>query len=184
MLREIGAKDPAARAAKPEQFVDMSFVKELDSSGFVDRLYKTQPVAKAAPARTEPALAPAVASKPAPAPARVEPAPVPPAVAKSTAPAKTGPMEEKPTVAKTERPEASPAPVRPAVPTPQPVAATAVAGSSYVVEAGDNLTRIALKFYNSNYKWTKIFEANRDTLKNPNYIYIGQVLVIPPDDGR
>jgi NitT/TauT family transport system substrate-binding protein len=55
MLREMGAKDPAARSAKPEQFVDLTFIKELDGSGFVDRLYKSQAVAKAAPARVEPA---------------------------------------------------------------------------------------------------------------------------------
>src|SRR5215831_9616156 len=52
ILRELGAKDAAARAAKPEQFVDLSFMKELDSSGFIDRLYKSGSaanVAKAAP---------------------------------------------------------------------------------------------------------------------------------------
>ena len=41
MLREMAVKEPAARSAKPEQFVDMTFVKELDSSGFIDRLYKS-----------------------------------------------------------------------------------------------------------------------------------------------
>jgi NitT/TauT family transport system substrate-binding protein len=185
MLREIGAKDPAARAAKPEQFVDMTFVKELDASGFIDRLYKAQPLAKPSPSKTEPARAPAVASKAAPPPARVEPSPVPPPTTKAppvTAP-QAPPAEEKSGVAaKTERSDSAPPVVRPAP--PQPVAATAAGGISYVVEPGDYLSRIALKFYNSSYKWTKIYEANRDTLKNPNYIYIGQVLIIPPDDGR
>ena len=32
MLREMAVKEPAARSAKPEQFVDMTFVKELDGS--------------------------------------------------------------------------------------------------------------------------------------------------------
>jgi NitT/TauT family transport system substrate-binding protein len=41
ILRELGTKDPNARLAKPEQFVDLTFVKELDSSGFIDRLYKS-----------------------------------------------------------------------------------------------------------------------------------------------
>ena len=49
MLREMGVKEPAARSARPEQFVDLTFMKELDSSGFIDRLYKMQSVAKAAP---------------------------------------------------------------------------------------------------------------------------------------
>ncbi len=178
MLRELGVKDTAARTAKPEQFVDLSFVKELDGSGYIDRLYKSQPLAKAAPARTEPTPVPAVASKSAPVPPRVEPTPVPP-IASKTAPTpstKAAPAEDKTRLAaKTERPEPAQA-----APRPLPVAG----GQSYVVEAGDNLSRIAMKFYNSNYKWGKIFEANRDTLKNPHYIYIGQNLIIPPDDGR
>ncbi len=181
MLRELGLKDPAARTAKPEQFVDLAFVKELDGSGHVDRLYKSQPIAKAAPARSEPAPAPT--APPRAAPERAEPTPVPP-VASKAAPApsaKVAPAEDrtKP-AAKTERPE----PVQPALRPVQAPSGQPTAGTSYVVEPGDNLSKIAQKFYNSNYKWNKIFEANRDTLKNPHYIYIGQNLTIPPDDGR
>jgi nucleoid-associated protein YgaU len=44
MLQEIGGKEPAAKAARPEQFVDLTFIKELDNSGFIDRLYKAQPI--------------------------------------------------------------------------------------------------------------------------------------------
>jgi hypothetical protein len=57
MLSELGAKDPKAKAAKPEQFVDMSFVKELDGSGAIDRLYKTAPVV--VKGQTRPPAAPA-----------------------------------------------------------------------------------------------------------------------------
>jgi NitT/TauT family transport system substrate-binding protein len=32
MLREMGAKDPKAAAARPEQFVDLTFIEELDKS--------------------------------------------------------------------------------------------------------------------------------------------------------
>jgi len=39
-LEEIGEKNPAAKSAKPEQFIDISFVKELDESGYIDSLYK------------------------------------------------------------------------------------------------------------------------------------------------
>jgi len=42
VLIELGEKDPKARAAKAEEFVDMSFVKELDDSGFIDGLYKAK----------------------------------------------------------------------------------------------------------------------------------------------
>ena len=181
MLREMGAKDVPARTAKPEHFVDFTFIKELDGSGFIDRLYKSQSTAKAPPARIEPAPAPAAASKAQPAPARVEPPPVAPLASKSTAPAgaKAAPAEDKTKLAmKTEKPE----PVQAA--SQSQAAVGQAAGTAYVVEAGDNLSRIAFKFYNSNYKWNRIFEANRDTLKNPHYIYIGQNLIIPPDDGR
>ena len=34
------SKNPKARAAKPEEFLDNSFLKELETSGFVDALYK------------------------------------------------------------------------------------------------------------------------------------------------
>ena len=44
MLRELVATSPKAAAARPEEFVDLTFIKELDSSGFIDRLYKTTPV--------------------------------------------------------------------------------------------------------------------------------------------
>jgi len=39
-LAELGEKDPKARAAKPEDFVDVSLIKEFDDNGFIDRLYK------------------------------------------------------------------------------------------------------------------------------------------------
>jgi NitT/TauT family transport system substrate-binding protein len=45
VLRELSAKYPKAQTARPEQFVNSTFVKELDSSGFIDRLYKGAPVA-------------------------------------------------------------------------------------------------------------------------------------------
>jgi len=40
ILEPLAEKDPKAKAAKPEDFVDMSFIKELDESGFIDDLYK------------------------------------------------------------------------------------------------------------------------------------------------
>jgi NitT/TauT family transport system substrate-binding protein len=39
-LAELGEKDPKARAAKPEEFVDLSLIKEFDDNGFIDALYK------------------------------------------------------------------------------------------------------------------------------------------------
>jgi len=42
VLEDIGERDPRAKTAKPEQFVDFTFIKELDQSGFIDGLYKTK----------------------------------------------------------------------------------------------------------------------------------------------
>jgi ABC-type nitrate/sulfonate/bicarbonate transport system substrate-binding protein len=41
ILTSLAQTDPKTKAAKPEDFVDMSFIKELDDSGFIDELYKT-----------------------------------------------------------------------------------------------------------------------------------------------
>jgi NitT/TauT family transport system substrate-binding protein len=40
ILEPLAQTDPKAKAAKPEDFVDMRFVKELDDSGFIAELYK------------------------------------------------------------------------------------------------------------------------------------------------
>lgn len=32
--------DPKAKSAKPEDFVEMRFIKELDDSGYINKLYK------------------------------------------------------------------------------------------------------------------------------------------------
>lgn len=48
-----------------------------------------------------------------------------------------------------------------------------------VVAPGDSLGRIAWKFYGDSLTYWKIFEANRDRLKNPNKIRIGMKLRLP-----
>jgi len=40
ILEPLAETDSKAKAAKPEDFVDIRFIKELDESGFVDDLYK------------------------------------------------------------------------------------------------------------------------------------------------
>src|SRR5262249_60091236 len=42
ILEPLAQTDPKAKAAKPEDFVDMSFIRELDQSGFIDELYKAR----------------------------------------------------------------------------------------------------------------------------------------------
>ena len=53
------------------------------------------------------------------------------------------------------------------------------AGGSYVVRKGDTLYALARRFYNDQRKWRVIYEANRQTLRDPNQIQVGQVLTIP-----
>jgi NitT/TauT family transport system substrate-binding protein len=40
VIDELAERDPRAKTAKPEQFVDMSFIRELDQSSYIDSLYK------------------------------------------------------------------------------------------------------------------------------------------------
>ena len=47
------------------------------------------------------------------------------------------------------------------------------------VKSGDSLSKIAKSAYDDGNKYMKIFEANKDTLKDPNSIKPGQKLTIP-----
>ena len=49
----------------------------------------------------------------------------------------------------------------------------------YVVESGDSLAYIALQFYGSTNDFTRIYEANRSQIAQPNDIRVGQRLLIP-----
>ena len=50
----------------------------------------------------------------------------------------------------------------------------------YTVVSGDSLSKIAKAHYGDAMKYPMIFEANKPMLKDPNLIYPGQVLRIPP----
>jgi nucleoid-associated protein YgaU len=50
---------------------------------------------------------------------------------------------------------------------------------AYTVKPGDSLSKIAKEFYGNANDYNKIFEANRDILKDPNKISPGQTLKIP-----
>jgi nucleoid-associated protein YgaU len=49
----------------------------------------------------------------------------------------------------------------------------------YEVVSGDTLSKIAKRFYGDPAQYMKIFEANRDQLKDPDRIQIGQKLKVP-----
>ncbi|MEO8520170.1 MAG: LysM peptidoglycan-binding domain-containing protein [Acidobacteriota bacterium] len=58
-------------------------------------------------------------------------------------------------------------------------AGTSGSDQTYVVVAGDSLSKIAKRFYGDAAKWPQIHEANRDQIKNPDLIHPGQKLTIP-----
>ena len=47
------------------------------------------------------------------------------------------------------------------------------------VKSGETLSKIAQHYYGDASLYPKIFEANKDTLKDPNMIRVGQKLRIP-----
>lgn len=53
--------------------------------------------------------------------------------------------------------------------------------TKYIVKKGDSLWKISGKVYGNPLKWSRIYKANKDKIKNPNRVYIGQVLTIPQD---
>ena len=50
----------------------------------------------------------------------------------------------------------------------------------YTVMKDDTLQKISKKVYGSHGKWTKIYDANKDKIKNPNFVKPGTVITIPP----
>jgi nucleoid-associated protein YgaU len=56
---------------------------------------------------------------------------------------------------------------------------TAATSKVYVVVSGDSLSKIAQREYGNANQWPRIYEANRDLLKDPDKIYPGQKLRIP-----
>jgi nucleoid-associated protein YgaU len=50
----------------------------------------------------------------------------------------------------------------------------------YEVKKGDSLSKIAKLYYGDPMKYNHIFEANQPMLSNPDRIYPGQKLRIPP----
>jgi nucleoid-associated protein YgaU len=49
----------------------------------------------------------------------------------------------------------------------------------YTVQPGDTLSAIAQDQYGDANLWTRLFEANRDQIYNPNLIFPGQVIRVP-----
>jgi len=143
MLRELAARDPKARRARPDEFVNLAFIRELDHSGFIDRLYKAQPLVANREERSVPA------------------APIP-----------------------QETPVQSNLKGRAAGEDAKSVSVPAAKSGQYTVGTGDTLSYLALKYYGDQYKWEKIYEANKQTMKTPHSLYVGQKIIIPLLDGK
>lgn len=53
------------------------------------------------------------------------------------------------------------------------------APETYTVVAGDSLSKIAKRHYGDMNQWRRIYEANRDQIKDPDLIHPGQTLKLP-----
>ena len=68
---------------------------------------------------------------------------------------------------------------RVALPFGQGAAVEPAPGQNYVVQRGNNLWRIAQRAYGAGTRYTVIYSANPDQIRNPAKIYPGQVFKIP-----
>jgi len=58
-------------------------------------------------------------------------------------------------------------------------AAESVLLNEYTVVKGDTLWSICVRSYGDGYKWTEVWEANKDKVANPDVIEVGTVLTLP-----
>jgi nucleoid-associated protein YgaU len=52
-------------------------------------------------------------------------------------------------------------------------------GETYTVKAGDTLSKVSKQFYGNSNEYMRIFYANRDKLRDPDKVQVGQELIIP-----
>lgn len=140
-------------------------VDQVDGAGKVTSRFET-PFQREAPEAVAAALAP----EPATAPATATEAPAAPAAPAATEATAT-PVAPEP-VATTAAPE--PAAPAAAEATPAPVRAGIV-----TVQPGFTLWRIARENYGDGVLYVKVFEANKDQIRDPDLIYPGQIFTVP-----
>src|SRR5438093_7982020 len=52
-------------------------------------------------------------------------------------------------------------------------------GRTYIAQSGDTLATNSRKFYKSSARWEKILAANKENIRNPAKLTVGQTLIIP-----
>ncbi|MCU0790014.1 MAG: LysM peptidoglycan-binding domain-containing protein [Nitratireductor sp.] len=96
------------------------------------------------------------------------------AAAEAPAPAMEEPAASEPAAAAGE-PAATETVAAPAAVEQEPI----TTGASVIIRRGDNLWRISRRMLGKGIRYTTIYEANRDQIKNPSLIYPGQVFQVP-----
>ncbi len=98
---------------------------------------------------------------------------------------KKGEQKPAPKPAAQAQPKPQQAPVQPQAQRPaQPAQPTQPQGprfEMYTVKEGDWLSKIAGRYYGDVHKWSRIYDANRDQISDPDKIRPGMVLKIPLD---
>lgn len=67
--------------------------------------------------------------------------------------------------------------------TAKPTEAKGAETRTYTVKGGDTLWKISEQMYGNGNEWNRIYEANRDRIKDPDVIQPGWVLNIPSQTG-
>ncbi len=152
-------------------------VDQIDTAGKVTSRFET-PFQREAPETVAAAL-PAPEASPASAPAATEAAPAEPAATAAL------PATEAPAVTAETAPGVTPATEAPA---PEalagaPQAATPATKAMIVtVQPGFSLWRIARENYGEGILYVKVFEANKDQIRDPDLIYPGQIFTVPAQE--
>ncbi len=97
-----------------------------------------------------------------------------------TAPVRAAPVQAAPVQAPVQAAPVQAAPVQ-AVPVqaaPRHAAPVALSGDTYTVKSGDSLSKIAQKL-DIKGGWQVLADANADTISDPDFVLVGQVLQLP-----
>jgi nucleoid-associated protein YgaU len=108
-----------------------------------------------------------------------EPAPEQPATATEAGGSNTAEAPEPAPAATVAAPAAPAQETAAAVPAPESASPAVPREGRIVIQPGNNLWRISRVLYGTGSKFTTLYEANKDQIRNPNLIYPGQVFKTP-----